>query len=67
MPEQIELDRLEELLAKRAQVIDVLPKREYEEQHLPGAIHISLREFSEEKLSSLNKSEPVVVYCWDYQ
>jgi CBS domain-containing protein len=36
------LDRLKELIATGAQLVDVLPECEYAEAHLPGAINIPL-------------------------
>jgi len=48
-----------------AQVVDVLPGREYKEAHLPDAISIPLREFTAERVSILSREKPVVVYCHD--
>lgn len=48
-----------------AQVVDVLPGREYEEAHLPDAISIPLKEFTAESVSVLSREKPVVVYCHD--
>lgn len=48
-----------------AQVVDVLPQREYEEAHLPDAISIPLKEFTAESVSVLSQEKPVVVYCHD--
>ncbi len=35
--------RLVTLINDGAQLVDVLPRREYEAQHIPGAINIPLR------------------------
>jgi rhodanese-related sulfurtransferase len=67
MPEQIGVGELEALIKGGVHLVDVLPRPEYDERHIPGAIHLSLREFSDETLSSLDRSAPIVVYCWDYQ
>lgn len=48
-----------------AQLVEVLPSEEYTEDHLPGAISIPLRRIDAEGSSTLDKSRPVVVYCWD--
>ena len=53
------------LVDSGAQVVDVLPGEEYEEQHLPGAIGIPLRKLDAEARERLDASRPVVVYCWD--
>ncbi len=56
---------VQELIGKGAQVVEVLPASEYEEDHLPGAINIGLREIDKEAPSKLDNNAPVVVYCWD--
>jgi phage shock protein E len=58
-----ELNRLIE--SADAQIVDVLPAREYEESHLPGAISIPLRDLTRETVSLLSREKPVVVYCHD--
>ncbi len=56
---------VQDLMAKGAQVVEVLPADEFEEDHLPGAINILLRNIETEAEKRLDKSRPVVVYCWD--
>ena len=48
-----------------AQLVEVLPREEYEEQHLPGAIGIPLRKIDAEAAAKLETGRPVIVYCWD--
>lgn len=67
MPTLIDRSRLREMLQAGAQLVEVLPRREYEEEHLPGAINIPLRELNRQTTSQLDKSRPVIVYCYDYQ
>lgn len=67
MPTLIDRSRLREMLQAGAQLVEVLPRREYEEEHLPGAISIPLRELNRQTTSRLDKSRPVIVYCYDYQ
>jgi rhodanese-related sulfurtransferase len=50
-----------------AQLVDVLPREKYEEEHLPGAINIPLKELDREMIARLNRDAPVIVYCHDYQ
>jgi rhodanese-related sulfurtransferase len=50
-----------------AQLVDVLPREEYEEEHLPGAINIPLKELDRETIARLNRDAAVIVYCHDYQ
>jgi rhodanese-related sulfurtransferase len=55
------------MLKTGAQLVEVLPRREYDEEHLPGAISIPLRELGRATTGQLDKSRPVIVYCYDYQ
>jgi len=55
------------LLDEGAQLIDVLPPPEYEEEHLPGAVNIPLKSLDEKTTRQLDHGHPVIVYCWDYQ
>ncbi|MEP7225012.1 MAG: rhodanese-like domain-containing protein [Actinomycetota bacterium] len=66
-PVPIERTRLQELIADGAQLVEVLPREEYDERHLPGAINIPLKELNRETAMRLDRSQPVVVYCYDYQ
>lgn len=66
MPGRIELPQLRVLLEDGAQVVEVLPEREYAEGHLPGAINIPLKQLDAETAATLDRQNPVVVYCHDY-
>jgi rhodanese-related sulfurtransferase len=39
----IERDEVRRLMEQSAQIVDVLPAREYAEDHLPGAVNLPLR------------------------
>ena len=67
MPQGIEIDEIRELLTAGAQLVEVLPSAEFEEEHLPGAISIPLKQMTEDATASLDKDRPVIVYCHDYQ
>ena len=67
MPKMIELDEVQRLIADGAQLLDVMSRSEYEESHLPGAIHISLKELDENSTGRLDLGRPVIAYCYDYQ
>ncbi len=67
MPVQIDRERVRRLISEGAQLVEVLPAAEYEEEHLPGAINIPLKELGPETAARLRPDRPVVVYCWDYQ
>ncbi len=52
---------------ERAQVVEVLPRADYEWAHLPGAIHLSLKEMTRELADErLDRDRPVIVYCNNY-
>jgi rhodanese-related sulfurtransferase len=67
MPTAIFRDEVGRLLEEGAQLVEVLPREEYEEQHLPGAINIPLKELDRETTEHLRRDAPVIVYCHDYQ
>lgn len=50
----------------RAQVVEVLPKPEYEWAHIAGAVNVPLKEL-DETAAGLDRGRPVVVYCNDLQ
>ena len=50
-----------------AQLVEVLPSDEYEDEHLPGAINIPLKTLDAETAAQLDPARPVIVYCYDYQ
>jgi rhodanese-related sulfurtransferase len=65
MAQDIDRDRVRRLMEQGAQVVDVLPAREYGEDHLPGAINLPLRKIETDATRALDPSRPVVVYCAD--
>ena len=65
MAKLIDRGQLQDLVAGGAQLVEVLPAREYEEDHLPGARSIPLRDITRESVASLDPHRPVIVYCWD--
>ena len=65
MPRSIDRDELQRLVAAGAQLVEVLPVGEFQEEHLPGAISIPLRRIDIEAPQRLDRSRPVIVYCWD--
>jgi rhodanese-related sulfurtransferase len=65
MPTPIALPELERLIAADAQLVEVLPQEEYDDGHLPGATNLPLKQLTAETAAVLDRSRPVVVYCWD--
>jgi rhodanese-related sulfurtransferase len=59
------IDRLELLRLveeEDAQVVDVLPEREFADSHIPGAISLPLRRLTGDIVTALRRDKPVVVY-----
>jgi rhodanese-related sulfurtransferase len=67
MPTGIDRDEVQRLLREGAQLVEVLPRAEYEREHLAGAISIPLKELNRETAGQLDRDRPVIVYCHDYQ
>jgi rhodanese-related sulfurtransferase len=66
MPKGIDRREVQRLVAAGAQLVEVLPPDEYEEEHLPGAINIPLKELDRTTAQRLAGDRPVIVYCYDY-
>ena len=67
MPTPIDRNEVQRLLAEGAQLVEMLPEAEYEDEHLPGALNISLKTLDAESVRRLERERPVTVYCHDYQ
>jgi rhodanese-related sulfurtransferase len=63
----IRREEVRQLLKEGAQLVEVLPREEYEEEHIAGAINIPLKELNGQTAMQLDRSRPVIVYCHDYQ
>lgn len=66
MVQEVDREGVRRLMEQGAQIVDVLPPREYSEGHLPGAINLPLRKIEVEASEVLDRSRPVVVYCADF-
>jgi rhodanese-related sulfurtransferase len=65
MPQEIGRDEVRSLVEAGAQLVEVLPAKEYSQDHIPGAINLPLRKLEAEAHATLDPSRPVIVYCWD--
>ena len=65
MATRVSAEEVRVLARRGAQLVEVLPREEYEEQHLPGAINIPLKQLDAGTTAGLDRGTPVVVYCWD--
>lgn len=54
---------VQRLVAAGAQLVETLPARLYEREHLPGALSIPLAEMTRETTARLQRGQPVIVYC----
>jgi len=67
-PRSIDRDEVRRLLAEEnGQLVEVLPAKEFREEHIVGAINIPLKEVDERAPRELDRERPVIVYCNDYQ
>ncbi len=63
MPTPIFRDEVLRLMRdERAQLVEVLPHQEYENEHIAGAVNIPLKRLSSGGVGGLNKGLPVIVY-----
>jgi phage shock protein E len=67
MPEAIDRGRVQELVRAGAQLVEVLPAEEYEDEHLPGAVNLPLKALNADSAAQLDPARPVIVYCYDTQ
>ena len=45
-----------------AQLVEVLPSQEYQDEHIEGAINLPLKRLNRETVGRLEMSRPVIVY-----
>lgn len=67
MPTVIDRHEVRKLVEQGAQLVDVMSAREYEGEHIPGAINLPLKTLGREGAGRLDPQRPVIVYCHDYQ
>jgi len=67
MPMDIGREEVRRLVEDKAQLVEVLPKEEYEAEHLPGAMNIPLPQLDRQTTAVLQQDQPVIVYCYDSQ
>jgi rhodanese-related sulfurtransferase len=65
MPREIDREGVRRLGGQGAQLVEILPAHEYEEEHLPGAINLPLRRLEQQATRVLDRTRAIVVYCWD--
>jgi rhodanese-related sulfurtransferase len=66
MPLEIDVDEVQRLVRDEdAVLIEVLPEREFAEEHLPGARNVPLKQLTAEAVVDLDRSQPIIAYCHD--
>jgi rhodanese-related sulfurtransferase len=58
---------VQQLIQQGAQLVEVLGAKEYEAEHIPGAINIPLKTLNRATARRLDSLRPVITYCHDYQ
>lgn len=58
---------VQRMIEQGAQVVDVLPEKEYQNEHIAGATSLPLTQLDSTTVDRLDRDRPVIVYCWDYQ
>lgn len=66
MPTHVNRERVLEMVKAGAQLVEVLPAAEFDEEHLPGAMSIPLGKIDAYARDRLTLDAPVIVYCADY-
>ena len=67
MPTELHRDDVVRLLDSGAQLVEVLPQAEYDEEHIAGALNIPLKTLDAQTTARLDRTRPVIAYCHDYQ
>ncbi len=63
MPTSIWRDEVQRLIREEAaQLVEVLPTQEYQDEHIEGAINIPLKRLNRETTSHLDRARPLIVY-----
>jgi rhodanese-related sulfurtransferase len=62
---RVDAVQAERLIADGIRILDVLPGDVYRKVHLPGATSLPLERFEPSQIESYDKTEPLLVYCFD--
>lgn len=66
MAKRIDALQARELLEHGVQLVDVLPRSIYDEEHLPGAISLPLERLDRRAAdAALDPERAIIVYCFD--
>ena len=66
MATRIDALQTHQLVSAGAQLVDVLPRSIFDQEHLPGAISLPLEALDRRAAAqTIDAQRPVVVYCFD--
>lgn len=66
MPTVIDRNQVRRLVQQQSgQLVEVLPRAGYDEEHLPGAINLPLRQRNATTATTLDRTRPAIGYCHD--
>lgn len=65
MSSPVTREQVQQLVRQGAQLVEVLPSAEYQDEHLPGAINLPLKDLASSARDRLDPGRPVIVYCYD--
>jgi len=51
---------------EHAQLLEVLPREDFESEHIPGAVSLPLKELNATTAEGLDRQRPLIVYCDDF-
>ena len=55
------------LAEESAQLVEVLPREDFDDEHIAGAASLPLKELDADSARSLDRDRPLIVYCDDFQ
>ena len=67
MPTEVDRHQVQRLMRAGMQLVDVLPAKEYDAEHIAGAVNLPLKDLNRETAATLDPMRAVIVNCHDYQ
>ncbi len=63
MPTSIVREEVQRLIREEAaQLVEVLPSQEYQDEHIEGSVNLPLKRLNRETAVRLDKTRPIIVY-----
>ncbi len=63
MPTSIAREEVQRLISEEAaQLVEVLPSQEYQDEHIEGAINLPLKRLNRDTAGRLDNARPIIVY-----